>query len=748
MTNGQDLSGLNISVNAYEEGGFYYLLNISERMFNPSLSKLPNEPVGGILTLSANNTSPQRDNYAVDHVTSRSNVWSNPISVTAHNNAKIAYQYFENVLGRSSFDNRGATIYSFVNVADEDGTAMDNAFWNGRGIYYGNGNRSFSKPLAAALDVAAHELSHGVIQYTANLNYQNESGALNESFADIFAVLIERKNWAIGEEVVNPNVFPTGALRSLSNPNNGGTRFGDLGWQAKTVSEQYRGSENNGGVHINSGISNYAFYLFATDQRVGINVAEAVYYKTLRDYLSASSNFKALRRAVGQSITDLYGNDPDIQAAYNAAFDAVGIPSSNPSEPDPDPVNQYNINPGEDFIVWYQEDTQEIYIKFLSNDSDSRISQRGLINVPSISDDGRIMVFIGADKKMYGILFDWDALTIEEVLIDDRQWRNVAISKDGNKLAALMGDLSTNQYDNRLLIVDFESNTERWYDLSNPTTAQDISTSDVQFADAIKWDHTSQYVMYDALNRITSLFNDDIEYWDIGFIEVWDNGVNAFADGRILKLFPNLPEGISIGNPTFSSTSPDLIALDVLDSRESQQIDYFILGVNLETGDQGIIYDQNNTPGYPNFSRTDQEVIFNFNNNSNAGVVPVVATRAILEDGISGTGNATVKINNATWGTWFSNGLRDLSTSTEEYDPLNEVITIFPNPGDSYLHLSDDELGCQSCTLNIYQQDGARILRATYHKGSPIDISMLVPGIYTLRLKTDNGIIAKNFIKQ
>jgi Zinc metalloprotease (elastase) len=107
--------------------------------------------------------------------------------------------------------------------------------------------------------VAAHEMSHGVVQNTANLNYQGESGAINESFADVFGSMVDRDDWLIGEDVVNRSVFTSGALRSLMDPNNGGTRLGDNGYQPKSVSEQYFGSENNGGVHINSGIPNHAF---------------------------------------------------------------------------------------------------------------------------------------------------------------------------------------------------------------------------------------------------------------------------------------------------------------------------------------------------------------------------------------------------------------------------------------------------------------------------------------------------------
>jgi Zn-dependent metalloprotease len=96
---------------------------------------------------------------------------------------------------------RVETSYHLINVADDDGSSMGNAFWNGQAMFYGNGDGAF-QPLARGLDVAGHEMSHGVIQSTANLEYQGESGALNESFADVFGVLIDRDDWKIGEDVV------------------------------------------------------------------------------------------------------------------------------------------------------------------------------------------------------------------------------------------------------------------------------------------------------------------------------------------------------------------------------------------------------------------------------------------------------------------------------------------------------------------------------------------------------------------
>jgi bacillolysin len=141
-----------------------------------------------------------------------------------------------------------------INVADEDGSSMGNAFWNGQAMFYGNGDGAF-QPLARGLDVAGHEMTHGVVQSTANLDYEGESGALNESFADVFGSMIDRDDWKIGEDVVKTSAFPSGALRSLEDPHNGAsTNNFNAGWQPRHYDERYKGTEDNGGVHINSGI--------------------------------------------------------------------------------------------------------------------------------------------------------------------------------------------------------------------------------------------------------------------------------------------------------------------------------------------------------------------------------------------------------------------------------------------------------------------------------------------------------------
>ena len=255
-----DLNGASKNINTYQVGSNFFLLDTSRPMFNAATSVLPDSPVGGILTIDVNNTF--GDATSFKHVTSTTNAWNNPTAVSAHFNAGAVYEYYRTTFSRNGIDGVGGTLYSMINVPDDEGHPLDNAFWNGKFMSYGNGAVAF-KPLAGAIDVAGHEITHGVVQNTANLEYQGESGAINESMADIFGTMMDPADWLIGEDVVKLSAFPSGALRSLSDPHNGATSFASPSFQPAHTSEAYTGTEDNGGVHVNSGIPNHAFYLFA-----------------------------------------------------------------------------------------------------------------------------------------------------------------------------------------------------------------------------------------------------------------------------------------------------------------------------------------------------------------------------------------------------------------------------------------------------------------------------------------------------
>ncbi|MFG6495732.1 M4 family metallopeptidase [Fictibacillus sp. UD] len=249
-------------------------------------------------------------------------------AVDAHYNSEKVYDYFLNKHGRNSLDGEGMAINSYVHM----GVDYNNAFWNGRYMAYGDGDGEFFIPLSAGLDVAAHEMTHGVISHTANLAYRNQSGALNESFADIFGALVDDSDWEMGEDIMAPAAKADGVtrLRSLSNPNsvvvsNKQRAAYGSGVYPAHMDEYYNMplSVDNGGVHVNSSITNHAAYLIG--QEIGREKLGKIYYRALSVYLTSNSNFSEARQAVVQSATDLYGTDSAEVTAVNAGFDAVGI---------------------------------------------------------------------------------------------------------------------------------------------------------------------------------------------------------------------------------------------------------------------------------------------------------------------------------------------------------------------------------------------------------------------------------------
>ncbi|HRZ77033.1 MAG TPA: M4 family metallopeptidase, partial [Bacteroidales bacterium] len=271
-------------------------------------------------------------NYAsaVDF-TDSDNYWNNfntakdEVATDAHWGAEMTYDYFLDVHGRNSIDDNGFTLRSYVHYD----VAYANAFWDGYRMTYGDGNGSIN-PLVA-LDIVAHEISHGVTTYTADLVYAYEPGAMNEAFSDIFGTAVEffakpaAANWTIGENL-------GGAFRSMSNPNAYGDPDTYLG------NNWYSGSNDNGGVHTNSGVLNHWFYLLSVGGNgindlgnaysvtgLGILDASRVAYRMLSVYLTNTSQYADARFYGIKSAIDLFGPCTPAVASVTNAFHAVGI---------------------------------------------------------------------------------------------------------------------------------------------------------------------------------------------------------------------------------------------------------------------------------------------------------------------------------------------------------------------------------------------------------------------------------------
>jgi bacillolysin len=741
-----DLLGVNRTINTYQVGTSYYLLDASRAMFKATGSRMPSSPVGGIETRDYNNT----DDGPYIYVTSTNNAWAKPAAVSAHYSAGLAFDYYRTTFNRNSIDGAGGTITGFINVTDSR-QSMDNAYWNGEAMFYGNGGSVFY-PLARGLDVAGHEMSHGVIQNTANLRYQNEAGALNESFADIFGVMIDRDDWQIGEDVIKDRTtFKTGFLRDMANPNNGGTSLASEGFQPKQVSEQYRGSQDNGGVHINSGITNRAFYLFATNTAVGKAKAEQVYYRALTQYLQASSNFLDCRAYVESACKDLYPTDAALLAAAQTAFTTVGIGTSGGTGGGgtTTPTNYQKdvpVNPGADYVVYVSTDKTKLQLLQVSTGAVTTLSSRGIANKPSVTDNGSAIYYIGKDKKMYrveNINYAASPITFRDVVIQEStNWNNVAVSKDGTKIAGNEGDSLIWVY-SFVVGGNFKS-----FKIYNPTFSQNVNSNVVKYSDGLEWDHFGEYVMYDAFNRIPAQTGDPIEFWDIGFINVWSNTTRTWATGQVEKLFTSLPDDTSVGNPAFAKNSPYIVAFDFIDERDPLKTVYQIRAANIQTGKSSTnpIY-TDNTIGYPSFSRTDNRLMVSYDASSTLSklvTIPLTATK------IEAAGTATTDVKtDAYQGVYFANGTRSL-VSTDELDKT--AVSISPNPFDTQLSIAIKSDIAAEGTAEIFDLLGKSVSNTPLsilsgNNAISIETSGLSAGAYLLKITVGGKTRATKIVK-
>lgn len=584
---GRDVYGTQRTVDTYEQDGAHYMLNATKPMFNPS------DGSGAISVLDARNDRRVHQGADINLATSGSSQWNNPQAISAMYYTGMVYDYLRQTFNRNSFDGMGADMTAVVNVPDEDGNGYDNAFWNGQLIALGNGREDFNT-LAGGLDVIAHEFGHAVVSQTARLEYKNQPGAVNECFADIFGAMVDRANWTIGETVVkNRTVFPSGALRDMANPHNGGRSVDDDCWQPAHVSEMYLGQGDNGGVHVNSGIPNYAFYTYATAS--GKEKAEKVFYRALTNYLTPVSRFVDLRIAAVQSAKDLYG-DADAQQVA-AAFDRVGIlddaGSAKPSD--------LPANPGQQGLLIVSADPYDRNTLYKTTDyrTFTPLTQTEMYSTPTVTDDGKTALFV--DGSHYIRQLDIAAAR-EFVLTPDDGYASVAISRDGKRMAIV-----SVYEDGRIYVYDNDSREWAIFRLYNPTTGSGGARSGgVRYADAIEFDHTGEYLLYDAYSVVGgSIFGGQYDYWDIGLIHVWDNRRNTFGTGGIEKLFTSLEPGVSVGNPVFSKNSPHIIAFDYFDDEGT----YATLGVNLATADVDVMF-LNSCPSYPSYSMDDKRIAF------------------------------------------------------------------------------------------------------------------------------------------
>jgi Zn-dependent metalloprotease len=243
-----------------------------------------------------------------------------------------AFDFFWDAFARDSIDGTGGALLATVHFGED----YDNAFWNGERMVFGDGDGEVFTGFTRSLSVIAHELAHGVTEAAGGLEYEGQSGALNESFSDVFGALAEQQSlgqtadeatWLIGEGIFTDEVQGV-ALRSMKKP---GSAYDDdiLGKdpQPGHMRDYVQTTEDNGGVHINSGIPNHAFYLAATAlggrawERAGL-----IWYRTLTGgTLTPTANFTQFATATVTAAAAEYGEESEEVAAVRAGWIGVGV---------------------------------------------------------------------------------------------------------------------------------------------------------------------------------------------------------------------------------------------------------------------------------------------------------------------------------------------------------------------------------------------------------------------------------------
>ena len=241
------------------------------------------------------------------------------------------YNFYNKIFERNSVDGRGMRLDSTVHYGED----YNNAFWNGTQMVYGDGDGEIFQRFTKCIDVVGHELTHGVTQYEAALEYEGQAGALNESFSDVFGSMVkqyahgqtvDKADWLIGDGLFERKIKGI-ALRSMKEP---GSAYNDptIGKdpQPGHMKEYVGTTSDNGGVHINSGIPNHAFYLTAMELGgYAWEIAGNIWYITLRDRLRERSDFQRAADLTFEVAANLYGKNSKEQNAVKNGWNQVGI---------------------------------------------------------------------------------------------------------------------------------------------------------------------------------------------------------------------------------------------------------------------------------------------------------------------------------------------------------------------------------------------------------------------------------------
>jgi len=609
------LSSTPLPLNLYQEGTSYYAFDTTKAMFKGTTTPYD----GYILVKDATST----DGSPISS-TLRYGFPDKEATSALYSLGKV-YDFYKLTFARESWDGSGGSLIATIRVKHPNGSLMANASWNGSEMFFGSADK-----YAAATDVVGHEVTHGVVQASSGFVYQNQSGALNESFADLFGEGVEdfvtagAADWKIGTNLVKP-------LRDMSNPS---AELIVPGRPYPTRMSEFIASDDpflaiypdrdHGGVHLNSSIPNYAYYLLVVGLPgggIGRPKAQQIYYRALTTKLSANSSFLDLRLAVVKSAEELHGVGSTEVLKCKAAFDAVEI--YNPDSPVVTLPDSYTAVSGADSHVYLYPSGSTYYMMrrevALDGAGQNWVSSYAVSNSSrtSMSGDGSRLVFVTLDNDLAFV--DTDG-TSESRLGSPGSFNSAAIAPGNFKMACVMRDPTTGIGDSAILYIN--GSTPEVIPLKIPAIDGNATTSFAAI-DEIDFSPDGNFLAFDG--HTTSVV-------DGVTISGWSIYILNLKTKAVISLLPPLAD-YQFRRPSFSRVGAFRICFEPIETPSYRYIFVWdlmkgVLNEVKQVTDLGY-------PLYPRYSAADTRITYTGSYLSYGSNYPVQAYQKMLPDFVS-----------------------------------------------------------------------------------------------------------------
>jgi Zn-dependent metalloprotease len=605
------VSSTPLPLNLWKEGSSFLAKDTTKPMYNAGTGD------GVIQIYNNNNTGPS--GTFVPAASSSQFSFTDPDAASALYCLGKTYDFFMSEFSRNSYDNAGASMIAVVRFANQPGTPMQNAFWSGAaGIMgFGNGDK-----LAGALDVIGHEMTHAVVEKTSDLVYEGQPGALNESFSDIFGEGTEWKVAGNSDWKIGTNLTTMGVLRDMVAPENH--------QQPSRMSAFVRTTEDHGGVHINSGIPNRAFYLLVEGLPgggIGRSKAHQIFYRTLTTKLSKGSDFQDMRAGAVQSAKELYGVGSTESLKVMAAFDAVEI--FDPSIVVSTMPDQYAPVAGVDSYLYlypsggaYYLARREAAIDGAGNSNWVSTYALSMTTRPSVSGDGSMVAFVTLD-------YDFGLAQTSSTLGSQQQklgfpgiFNSVALSPDETKFACIARDSSTGIPESKLYLGNLTNNTSEVINLTVPAI-DGVSSTPFTAVDEIDFSPDGSLLAFDGFSSTTLSDGTVLSGWSIYIINLRTRAIYS-----LLKQLP----GVTIRRPSFSRIGACRLAFELIEGGRR-----YVGAWDLMNGAWGEV---RNDPdlgigAYPRYSAADDKMMYTGSYFSGGFYYPIQAFMRMLSDRVS-----------------------------------------------------------------------------------------------------------------